>query len=85
MRQDSQFAMAVEPNPFEPHYTTQEVADLWKLDVSTVRRLFCDEPGVIKFGRLGRRDGKRDYITLRIPESVVRRVHAKRIERGVQR
>jgi hypothetical protein len=85
MKQDSQFATTVEPNPFEPHYTTQEVADLWKLDVSTVRRLFCDEPGVIKFGRLGRRDGKRDYITLRIPESVVRRVHTKRIERGVQR
>jgi hypothetical protein len=85
MRQESQFAVAVESNPFEPHYTTQEVADLWKLDVSTVRRLFCDEPSVIKFGRLGRRDGKRDYITLRIPESVVRRVHAKRIERGVQR
>jgi hypothetical protein len=85
MRQHPQSAFITEPNPFEPHYTAQEVADLWKLDVSTVRRLFCDESGVIKFGSLGRRDGKRDYITLRIPESVVRRVHAKRIERGVQR
>jgi len=59
----------------ERHFSAQEVALLWSLDVSTVRRLFQDEPGVLKIGKSGRRDGERDYVTLRIPESVVRRVY----------
>jgi hypothetical protein len=40
--------------------------------------MFQDEPGVLKNGKSNRRDGKRDYVTLRIPESVARRVYAQR-------
>jgi hypothetical protein len=41
---------------------------------ATIRRLFRDEPGVVRLGAAGRRR-KKDYFTLYIPESVVRRVH----------
>jgi hypothetical protein len=58
----------------EAIYTPKDVAKLLKFDESTIRRMFIDEPGVFVFGREQRRDGKRDYVSLRIPESVVRRV-----------
>ena len=61
----------------EQHFTPQEIAEAWQLDVSTVRRLFQDEPGVLKIGNsCGRR--KRTYMTLRVPESVLWRVHQER-------
>jgi len=63
---------------FERHYTPQQLAELWLLHESTIRRLFLDEPGVLKYGKSSRRDGNRDYITLRIPESVAKRVYARR-------
>ena len=63
---------------FERHYRPKDLAVLWGLDESTVRRLFQDEPGVLKIGRAGRRDGKRDYMSIRIPESVAVRVHQER-------
>lgn len=58
----------------ERHYSVVELSQLWNLSKQTVRRLFQDEPDVVKIGerRLRR---KRGYVTLRIPESVVRRVH----------
>jgi hypothetical protein len=63
---------------FERHFTPKQLADLWLLHESTVRRMFVDEPGVLKYGKAARRDGKRDYLTLRIPESVARRVYERR-------
>ncbi len=56
----------------EPYLTVSDVAERLKVNEDTVRRLFGDEPGVlvICFPRLGRRI----YRTLRIPESVYRRV-----------
>jgi hypothetical protein len=55
----------------------------------TIRELFIDEPGVIMIGQPSRREGrtlKRSYYTLRIPESVAVRVHARLSERpGVRR
>ena len=60
---------------FERHYTPKELAAAWRLDETTIRRLFIDEPDVLKIGKSGRRDGKRDYLSLRIPESVAKRVH----------
>lgn len=55
----------VQLKPFEEHFTPQELAAIWKLDETTIRRIFQDEPGVLKFGKANRRDGKRDYVTLR--------------------
>jgi len=59
----------------EPHYSVADLGTLWGLDQSTIRRMFQDQPGVLKIGKAGRRDGKRDYMTLRIPRSVARRFH----------
>ena len=63
---------------FERHYTPKELAMLWALDETTVRRIFIDESGVLKIGKSHRRDGKRDYLSLRIPQSVAERVHTER-------
>jgi hypothetical protein len=64
-----------DPTPFERHYTPQELGALWGFDQTTIRRMFIDEPGVLKEGKRARRDGKRAYVSLRIPASVARRVH----------
>ncbi len=70
--------MAVADTTFERHYTPEELAELWHFDESTIRRMFMDEPGVLTYGKESRHDGRRDYVTLRIPESVALRVHRKR-------
>jgi hypothetical protein len=66
----------------EKHYTPQELAELWRFDESTVRRMFIDEPGVLVYGKEKRRDGRRDYVTLRIPASVAQRVYERRRRRA---
>ena len=58
----------------EKHYSVNELAILWNLSKQTIRRLFQDEPDVVRIGDTDVRR-KRVYVTLRIPESVVRRVH----------
>jgi hypothetical protein len=70
--------MEAQPSAFERHFTAEELATLWGMSEDFVRRLFLREPGVVVFYRPERR--KRIYRTLRIPESVARRVH-KRYER----
>jgi AraC-like DNA-binding protein len=58
----------------ERHYTVAEIAERWNLSRDAVRRLFRDEPGVLILGNhFSAR--KRQYTTLRIPESVLERVH----------
>jgi hypothetical protein len=57
------------------HYTAAEIAGLWKLSEETIRKLFEKEPGVLVIGNERPRFGRRRYITLRIPEFVVERVH----------
>jgi hypothetical protein len=51
-----------------------ELAILWNLSKRTIRRLFQDEPDVVRIGENDVRH-KRTYVTLRIPESVALRVH----------
>lgn len=58
----------------EQHYTVGEIADKWKLSPDAVRRLFERESGVLVIGDRGSR-AKRRYLTLRIPGSVMERVH----------
>ncbi len=62
---------------FERHFTPKQLAEVWLFHESTIRRMFLDEPGVLKY-HTARRNGRREYVTLRIPESVARRVYAKR-------
>ena len=60
----------------ERHYSVAEVAEMWALSRNAVRRLFQNQPGVLAIGeprpKFGRRRG---YVTLRIPQSVLDRVH----------
>jgi len=63
---------------FGRHFTASELGEIWKLDETTIRRIFQDEPGVLKIGKSKRRDGKRDYVTLRIPEAVALRIYQER-------
>src|SRR5580704_12192538 len=67
--------------PSEYLYTPHELAQMVSLDASTIRRMFADEPGVVRLGRSNRRDGKRDYVTLRIPRSVAERVLREKVNR----
>jgi hypothetical protein len=51
-----------------------EVAEMWNVSTKTIRRLFRDESGVLIFGSHETRF-KRKRETMRIPASVVERVH----------
>jgi hypothetical protein len=67
------------PSAAERHYSAGEIAELWSLDVETIRRLFENEPGVVVL-QSPIQKGKRPYKTIRIPLSVLDRVH-KRLQR----
>jgi hypothetical protein len=67
------------PGPAERHYTPSEVAELWQFNVETIRQLFQDEPGVVVL-QAPVKKGRRPYKTIRIPQSVLERVH-KRLQR----
>jgi hypothetical protein len=58
----------------EHHYSAKEIAGLWGLCENSVRELFKNEPGVVRIQRPKSR-WKRAYTTLRIPKSVLERVH----------
>jgi hypothetical protein len=60
--------------PAERHYAVIEVAKMWHLSPDKVRELFEHEPGVLILGDRSPRY-KRRYLTLRIPHTVLLRVH----------
>ena len=60
-------------NFVERHYTVAEIAEIWQLSHDAIRRMFHSEPGVLVLG--SRKQSRRRYTTLRIPESVLQRVH----------
>jgi hypothetical protein len=64
--------MSVQVDLEEGYLTVIEVAERLKLNEETVRRLFLNEPGVLVI--CFPRKGRRVYRTLRIPETVFRRV-----------
>ena len=68
------YSLAEGSTPTERHYTTTDIAELWHLSVEKIRQLFQDEPGVIVFATPAKR-GIRPYKTIRIPQSVLERVH----------
>lgn len=65
----------------ERHYSVLQIAEMWSLSEKTVRRMFEKEEGVLLWGSPETRR-KRGYITLRIPESVMLRVHFQRTKRA---
>ena len=66
----------------DQHYTVSELAKRWHLSPNTVRRLVADEPGVVRLtvGPMRRNRRKRHLVSLRIPERVALRLHAKLTE-----
>ena len=58
----------------EKHYSVADLAKLWLFSESTVRRIFIDEPGVLKLVHEETRY-KRRYTSLRIPEHIAKQVH----------
>jgi hypothetical protein len=58
----------------ERHYAVTEIAEMWNLSPDKVRELFENEPGVLVLGERNQRH-KRRYVTLRIPQTVLERVH----------
>jgi hypothetical protein len=68
----------------ERHYAVAEIAEMWNLSADKVRELFENEPGVLVIGERSPRR-KRRYITLRIPQSVLERVHRRLSSKSVVR
>ena len=62
------------PLAFQKHYSAAELSKLWGFSQKTIRRLFTEEPGIIKIAHEETRL-KRGYTSMRIPEYVARRVH----------
>ena len=62
--------------PAERHYAVAEIAEMWNLSADKVRELFENEPGVLVIGERSPRH-KRLYVTLRIPQTVLERVHSR--------
>jgi hypothetical protein len=60
----------------EQHYTPLQIGQLWGLSARLVRETFRNEPGVMVVDRPEQMH-KRGYASLRIPESVMRRVYDK--------
>jgi hypothetical protein len=58
----------------EYHYRVKDLAVMWNLSPTAIRRLFRDEPGVLRYGR-PKKGHQREYASLRIPASVAARVY----------
>ena len=62
----------------DQHYVPGELAKLWHMSPNSVRRIFRNEPGVILIEPpTPKKPRKRRLVQMRIPASVVQRVHAK--------
>jgi hypothetical protein len=69
----------LQPDFLERHYTISELAERWHMSKTQVREWFVREPDIIRWGtgRLNK-NRKRTYVSLRIPESVARRVYERK-------
>ncbi len=62
----------------EQHYSPKEVAKIWRVSEATIRRLFEDQPGVLRISLpriVGSERKHRPHVRLSIPSSVLGRVH----------
>jgi len=66
----------------ERHYSVKELAEMWGLSPAAIRRLFRNEPGVLRFGK-EKKGHQRDYVTLRIPACVAERVYRRCMRPGL--
>lgn len=69
----------------ERHYTLGELSKAWHMSLRSLRLWFINEPGVLKFGAAKLNKGrKRVHVSLRVPESVARRVYRRRTGKEIQ-
>ena len=68
---------------FERHFSIEQVAEMWSLSHDWVLNTFRDEPGVLQTKLRTLRSRKRQKVILRIPESVVLRVHERMTVKAV--
>jgi hypothetical protein len=59
----------------ERHHSPAEIGKMWNLSADCIRNILENKPGVLVIGNSISRRGKRSYTTLRIPQSVLDRVH----------
>jgi len=76
LQSDVAAALDRQPDFLERHYTLSELAKAWHTSVRHIKPWFESEPGIIRWGA-GKltKTRKRTYVSLRIPESVARRVY----------
>lgn len=68
----------------ERHYTLAELEKAWHVSYRKLATWFRNEEGVIRFGESKLKKGRqRTYVSLRVPESVARRVYRARTGRDV--
>jgi hypothetical protein len=58
----------------ERHYSPSELGKVWGVSGETIRNIFREEPGVLRFNSK-RTKAARKYVSMRIPVSVAERVH----------
>lgn len=56
----------------EQYYSIADISQKLGVSKSKAREIFKSHPGVLRIGECGR-VSKRDYLTLRVPESAIRR------------
>ena len=75
-------AQPAQPTLTERHFSVRELAENWGLSPAAIRRLFRNEPGVLRFGKQNK-GHRRDYVTIRVPASVAERVYRRCMCPGV--
>jgi hypothetical protein len=66
------------PEFLERHYTLPELSSHWHMSIRTLRDWFADEPGVVRYGTEKLSKGKkRTYVSVRVPESIAKRVYSR--------
>lgn len=65
----------------EKHFKPKELAELWGFSTDTIRAWFDLEPGILIEHRPETMH-KRGYKSMRIPESIARRVYESRLQKS---
>ncbi len=63
----------------EQHFKPKQLAELWGFSTDTIRSWFESEPGILVEHRPEQMH-KRSYKSMRIPESVARRVYERHLQ-----
>ena len=70
----SQVAVTPSHVALDRHFSIAEIAQQWGVSRDTVRRHFERVPGILRLGHAETKT-KRRYITVRVPERIVRAQH----------